>query len=197
MADNERVDLPAEFDAVLRRTLAVEPSPAFLPRVRERVSQQGRPSLGITPWMLAGAVAAATVALAIGLAWLPRAPVVTPALPVAPASAMAASERPVPPPLAIQPPAPPHPRTIPARPLPAAYESPVAPVVIVDQRQRAALGLFLRMAQQGTLPEDTLAQAVPTPNQPVEEQIPPIAVEPVAVSPIPVGGVLHNEIERN
>jgi hypothetical protein len=38
---------------------------------------------------------------------------------------------------------------------------------------------------------------VPTPNQPVEEQIPPIAVEPVAVSPIPVGGVLHNEIERN
>lgn len=197
MADNDRVDLPAEFDALLRRTLAVEPSPEFLPRVRERVSEEGRPSRWTAPWLFAATAAAATLALAIGVAWLPGAPAVTPAPPAAPAPVVAASARPVPPPPAIPRAASPRPRTIPARPVRAAHESPAAPVVIVDQRQRAALGLFLRMAQQGTLPEETLAQTMPMPNQPIEEQIVPIAVEPVAVSPIPVGGVLHNEVERN
>jgi len=195
MADSERVDLPAEFDALLRRTLAVEPSPAFLPRVRERVREEGRPSRWTVSWVLAGGVATAVLALAIGLTWLPGSPVVNPAPPGAPTPAMAASARPVPLP-AIQPAASPRPRTIPARPVRAAHVSPVAPVVIVDQRQRAALVLFLRMAQQGTLPEETLAQTVPSPNSPMEEQILPIAVEPVAVSPIPVGGVLPSEIER-
>ena len=71
------------------------------------------------------------------------------------------------------------------------------PVVIVDQRQRAALGLFVRMVQQGSLPADTLAQTVPASTQPIEEQVLPIAVEPVAVSPIPVGGVLRTGSERN
>lgn len=195
MADNERVDLPADFDALLCRTLAVEPSPAFLPRVRERIAE-GRPSRRMAPWMLSGAAAAAALALAIGLAWLPGAPVVSPAQPEPPAATIAASERPVPPFPANKQAASPRPRTVPARPLRAAHESP-APVVIVDPRQRAALGLFVRMAQQGSLPEETLAETVPTPNQPIEEQIVPIAVEPVAVSPIPVGGVLHKEVERH
>jgi hypothetical protein len=195
MADNEQVDLPAELDALLRRTLAVEPSPEFLPRVRERIAD-GRPSRWPTSWVLAGGVAAAALALAIGLAWLPGSPIVTPAPPAAPAPVMAASERPVPPVPTIQRAASPRPRPVPPRPVRAVRESPVAPVVIVDQRQRAALGLFLRMAQQGTLPEETLAETSPTLHQPLDEQIVPIALEPVAVSPIPVGGVLHNEIER-
>ena len=197
MADNERVDLPADFDALLRRTLAVETSPEFLPRVRERIAQEGRPSRWMASWVLAGGVAAAAVTVAIGLAWFPGPPVVPPAPPAAPAPAVAASERPVPPLPVIERAALPRTRNASAPASRAARESPVAAVVIVDQRQRAALDLFLRMAQQGTLPEETLAQIMPTPNQPIEEQILPIAVEPVAVSPIPVRGVLHNEVERN
>ena len=194
MADNERLDLPADVDVLLRRALAVEPSPEFLPRVREKVREEPRPSWWMAPWILVPV--AATVTVALGLAVFPGPPV-SPQPPAAPVVRTAASERGVPPLAAIQPTASPRPRPVSRRPLRAPQDSPVAPVVIVDQRQRAALGLFLRMAQQGRLPEETLAQTMPTPNQPIEEQILPIAVEPVAVSPIPAGGVLHNEIERN
>ncbi|MEX1129223.1 MAG: hypothetical protein WD227_16950 [Vicinamibacterales bacterium] len=192
MADNERVDLPAEFDALLRRTLAAEPSPAFLPRVRERISEAGRPSRWMAPWTLAGGVAAAALALAIGLAWLPGAPVVDPALPAAPASATTASARPVPPLPAIQRETVRVARATTVRPARQAGES--LPIVIVDQRQRAALNTFVRMAQQGNL---HLAQVEPATDQAIEEQLMPIAVEPVAVSPIPVGGVLPSAIGRD
>jgi hypothetical protein len=191
MADTERVDLPEEFDALVRRTLAVEPSPEFLPRVRERIVDC-RPSRWMAPWMLAGGVAAAAVTLAIGLAWFPRAPVVSPLPP--PAPAMVASARPGPTLPVIQPAASPRAHAIRPRPVGAPQASTVVPVVIVDQRQRAALNKFVRMAQQGNL---NLAPVEPATNLAIEEQLMPIAVEPVAVSPIPVGGVLPLAIERN
>jgi hypothetical protein len=196
MADNDRVDLPAEFDALLRRTLAVEPSPEFLPRVRERVSQQGRPSRWTAPWLFAATAAAATLALAIGVAWLPGAPAVTPAPPAAPAPVVAASARPVPPPPAIPRAASPRPRTIPARPVRAAHESPAAPVVIVDQRQRAALGTLFRMLELGRVSSESFAATVPVSLEPIAEQVPAITVEPVVVSAMPWGGVLHHDSER-
>ena len=40
MAGNKDLDVPREFDALLRKALSVEPSSAFLPRVRERISEQ-------------------------------------------------------------------------------------------------------------------------------------------------------------
>lgn len=196
MADNERVDLPAEFDALLRRTLAVEPSPAFLPRVRERVSQEGRPSRWMTPWMLAGAVAATAVALAIGISWLPRSPVVHPAPPQAPAPAVAASERPVPPPPTVPRAVPARPRTSPARPVLVAHESPADPVVIVDQRQRAALTTLFQMLELGRVSGDSFAATVPVSLEPIAERVPAITVEPVLVSVMPTGGVLHHDSER-
>jgi hypothetical protein len=195
MADKERVDLPGDFDALLRRTLAVEPSPEFLARVRERVREERRLSWWMAPWILTGGAAAATLAIAIGFTLLPG-PTVSPQLPDAPAVRIASIERPVPKLPLIQRAAPSRPRVVTARSARGAAELPTAPVVIVDQRQRAALGLFVRMAQQGSLNEENLAQVEPTSHQPIEEQVLPIVVEPVVVSPIPVGGVLHNEVER-
>ena len=194
MADDRLVEDP-DLDAVLGQLMAVEPSPGFLPRVRERIAHD-RPerSVGIR-WLIGACSTAALVAVA-GTLWLsprevssPRQLTVlspTPREPVV-------LEPPRGHPIARQashPSAPRLPRTAP----PAAA---AAPAVIVDERQRSALALLLRMVGDGTLTREAFERTTVPSEAPIREQVPPIGVEPVAVSPMAVGGVLSPEPDRN
>jgi hypothetical protein len=146
----------------------------------------------MTPWTMAAA-AAAMLAVAIALPALVGSPVGPPHPPAAPVTRLAPLDpvRPVPP--LVQPASVAAPRVVAVRrAVPAGHET---PVVVVDQRQRAALRLFVRLGQHGRLTEAGLADAEQS-TVGIKEQVLPIALEPLSVSPIPVGGVLPDEIER-
>jgi hypothetical protein len=178
MAD-EPVDA-LDLDALLREALAVEPSPAFLPRVRQQIAE---PALRRWRWTwLAPVTATATLAIAV---W--PADVRPPNPPAAPRLAV----------------------TVPARAAPSLPASVVprtghrvpdigyrSPEVIVDQRQRAALLSFMRTIEDGRLPDDAFKHTTAAPVT-VAEDVFEIFPLPVAVSPIVVGGVLHFDVGRN
>lgn len=191
MADKQGVELPGDFDALLRHTMAAEPSPAFLPRVRERVREERRPSRWMAPWVLAATAAAATLVVALTLPALVGSPAIAPTAPVAPVSRVANAALPPP----VQPPAVAAGRVAAVRRAAAVVAA--SPVVIVDRGQRAALSLYVRLMQQGRLTEEAAAQTVAPSSEPIEAHVLPIAVEPVGVSEISVGGVLQDEVERH
>lgn len=198
MADKEGVELQGDLDALVRQVMAVEPSPGFVTRLRERIAQERHPSWWTAPWIMVPAVAAAAaLAVAMGLALLSGTPLGAPPHPDTPPRQTASTAHPPPEPPAIRQAAPPRAQPVVAGLARAATRSPAAPGVIVDQQQRAGLSLFVRMAQQGRLPDDILAQTIPASNPSIEERVRPITVEPVAVSSIPAGGVLPSGGERN
>ena len=192
MADDRLVEDP-DLDAILGQLMAVEPSPGFLPRVRERIARD-RPvrALG-TRWLIRACSTAALVAVA-GTLWLsPREGSGPRQLARLAPSEAVVLEPPGERPIARQTPhssRPRQPRTVPTA---AAAE----PAVIVDERQRSALALLLRMVGDGTLPRDAFERTTVPSEAPIREQVPPIGVEPVAVSPMAVGGVLSPEPDRN
>lgn len=191
MDGENRVNLPDDLEQVLRRTMAVEPSPAFLPHVRERIANETR------PWrwswhMVAGAGAAGAIVVALTLSgaddrtqWppVPQAPVVRTAAP-APAVVETPAE------LRVE-------RAPARRPVRVAVleqrppRTDDMPAVIVDERQRTALRALIEMVGRGQLTEEAFAQTVPPSLQPIEERVTEIAVAPLAVSPIAVDGVLQ------
>lgn len=67
MAGDKHIDVPDEFDALLREALSIEPSPDFLPRVRVRISAE--PRSGYWNWhlWLTGAAAAAVCVVAVAV----------------------------------------------------------------------------------------------------------------------------------
>ncbi len=116
---------------------------------------------------------------------VPQSPVVQQARPIAGPS--------VPKTAAPAVPKPSHRRTAAPRTVPFAARSLDQPVVIVDDRQRAALTVVMRMVSEGRLTEDTFKQTTPPSMQPIRDFVVPIGVKPVELSPIAVGGVLQSE----
>lgn len=193
MAREEGVDLPAEFESILRAEMGNVPSAAFLPRVRQRVAAE---RMRASTWTWRTLVPAGALAAAAGLAIAftgMTGPVTTPPPP----------ERPV-----LQTLAPisrvmPLPANYPVareRPRPSVSPKAIAPViepaVIIDERQRAALNVVLRMVQQGRLTEAAFAATVPTSLEPIKHGVVRVGVNALAVSAIQPGGVLPIETDK-
>ena len=193
-------ELPDGFDALLRSEMTIDPSPAFLPRVRERLDREAAPrSWQWSRWITGAAAGALCAAIAAGAVLdlgadrrpvAPAAPVLrtgdpisvpagTRSLVVPPFSAAAA-------PLTAQPV-----RTAApvVRPSPAASEL----RVLVDDRQQKALATLFRMVREGRITEETLAATAQASLDPIRQQVTPVGVKPLEPSPIPVGGVLQPE----
>jgi hypothetical protein len=70
-------------------------------------------------------------------------------------------------------------------------------VVVVDERQQAALAILMRLAGEGRLTDDAFAPRPPQSTDAIRQHVIPVSVAPVEVSPIVVGGVLRMGVERN
>ncbi len=207
MADKDLVDLPDDFERLLRQELSIEPSPEFAARVRQRVASRterhgggrdgSRPSARLRrlrhwrPRSLSrrsrggrtGPVLPAPPAVRVASVEQPRA---TPqhslsAAPVTTAGSATARR--------------PSPRQQTARPEVSTVATDL-PVVIVDDRQRAALATLFRMMDQGRVSGDSFAATIPVSLDPIVDQVGAITVAPVVVSAIAPGGVLPNNSER-
>jgi hypothetical protein len=189
---NRAADVPLDVDAMLRREMAVEPSPEFLPRVRERIRDESPQTRWQWRWLLpAGALVAACVAvLAVNLP--PAAPIAAPPAP------SLATAKPIAP-IALSPVDPVftlerEPRNQHVRVAAAsAAGEPALPTVIVDQRQRLALATLVRIIRAGKLTDESFAQTTPVNLEAIREQVKPVQIGPVTVSPIAVDGVLPSE----
>jgi hypothetical protein len=201
MADHTPVNLPDEFEALLRDSMAVEPTPQFAARVRQQIELAPRKTRWTWTWLLA-AGAAVAVLLAVVLPMSIN-EAVSPARPLGPPSQVEAAK--------VEPresaAAPPRTRVeaqrLPVEPrrahtpkshVVASHEPRRSefPTVMVDPRQRAALTALTRLGWQGTVSEEVLEKLAAAP-----ASVPAaIAVDPLVVSPIAVGGVLQYEIER-
>jgi hypothetical protein len=197
MADKRSVDPLDPLDGAIHRAMSVEPSPEFLPRIRARVERE-RISRGAAGWqrLTLGVALAVVILLA---AQMPRPgsapPVATPIarraavdirLPpqAPPATAAGAAERPT------------APRPV-RRPETRSGSLPSdAPVVIVDERQRAAVSAFMRMVGEGRVTAEAFAEVQPQPTGAIRDGVVPVGVAPVEVNAIAVGGVLQIEPER-
>ena len=194
MAGDTHLELPDEFDALLRRALSIEPSPsscrAFVSGWAHRLD--GCVGLGVCG---ISATAAATVCVvAVALSVLSDTPPAPPA-PQAPAQRVAPRLAAAAAPQHAAPAVPTRLRSR-ARSAPAPSASAPArdmPVVMVDQRHRAALTAVMRMVSEGRLTEDAFAQTTRPSMQPIRDQVAPIGVTPVQLSPIAVGGVMQSE----
>lgn len=191
MADEDDVKVSDEFDALLRQELSIEPSLAFVARVRQCAREQDPPG-----WRARRAPALGSLAAVASLAVAVTVP---------------ASHRWTSPPLAPAPPAlaaafVQHPSVdegsmavTPSRSRaknlgPAPPRRPrVFPEVLVDRRQRAALTTWLRMVEQGRLSGDSFAATVPISLEPIADLLGDITVAPVTVSALPPGGVLPED----
>lgn len=208
MADKELVDLPGDFERLLRQELSIEPSPEFAARVRQRVAAQQRAPWWRVRWIPAiGTFATlASVAVAIAVPEIVRWTSV-PMPPAPPAVRVASVEQPRPNPqhavLAAPAALVATPRSATERHLsPRQQTAPVRmvasdlPVVIVDDRQRAAMTTLFRMMDQGRVSSDSFAATIPVSLDPIVDQVGAITVAPVVVNAIAPGGVLPNNSER-
>jgi len=197
MAETDPLDLPDDFDRLLRQELSIEPSPAFAARVRADAAARPRPFW--TAWLLplAGAVALAVAVFV----WMPRAdepagtlPLPVPAPPVV-ANSTPAQVEPVPtdsPDRAVSS----IPSVQPRSQRPARPATPVSARVVVDQDQRAALTILVAMIDRGRLTADAFAKTTPQSTDSIADQVVPITIAPVTVSTISPGGVLQNDTQR-
>lgn len=195
MADRHPVDPLAEIDTLLRAELAVHPSHEFLPRVRARLRAEPPPARWSLIWLAVPLAAAATLLLAINTSlWTIDSPPPAHASPAPDIQLAAPSINDRRATLNAQRATANDHRTTSNDQRPTINDQRTSEV-IVDQRQRAALEAWMRMAAAGQLTEDAFATSTPSPAH-VGEQLVAIDVAPVAVSPIAVGGVLPFGTER-
>ena len=198
MAEQMNPELPGDFDRLLRRQLSVEPSAAFLPKVRERIAAQSSRRAGWSPWTVGFGAAAVLVLLVVWLKPQPS-PVGVPAPSQAavtpkgqPSGPSADAGRDVPGFRRSRP------VRRPRQPMAvAAVTSPHEPVVIVDERQSVAVAAVYRLVLEGKLTSEAFAHTTPQSLEPIRNQLIPLSVRPLDVSPITVGGVLPMENERH
>jgi hypothetical protein len=197
MADDKHIVALDDLDALLRKEMSIEPSPGFLPRVRERVNRRPQPVREYWPWRswLIGAAAAAVCVVALILnvrsEWrsdIPATP--QPLVLRTPPSIATGATAPAREPRVAG-------RGRSSNPGPHAdplvTPSSDSPDVIVDQRQRVAFVAVIRMVSDGRLTDDAFAQTTQPSLQPIREQVAPIAVTPLELSTVAVGGVLRSE----
>jgi hypothetical protein len=171
-------DPDRELDAALREALSVEPSPGFLPRLRERLRHE-TPSRVPAWWpgaLLAGA-AAGVIALFTLL------PDTTATLSPPPRAARATA----PPPMA-RPPSPVAPTEAPrtqARPARGAARPPSTPAPVVPAGQDAAIARFVS-GEAGLDPAVGLGRALAGWSEP--ETLSELRIEPLSIEPLSRSG---------
>lgn len=200
MADTE-VELP-ELDRLLREELSVEPSPAFLPKVRARIEEEAdRPRRSRWLWGLTVWQAAAALVILVVAAWfvtrygtpdgdLPVGVVAEQTTPPAPAPDRAPSVAAVQPRIPQPPPI--------HRPQPAVRTraaSAKEPAVLVDARQRVAIREVMALVGAGKLTEESFVPAPPV--ELGEIEVPPIAAGLVPVSASAASGVQQKGSDRD
>jgi len=172
----------AALDRAIRRALAVDPSPEFAARVRQRVVRE--PAAWRLEWALvtAGALAAGAIVLIV----VSRAPQTAPAPPTLTARSIGGSGR-----LQEDVRADQHVRTIAPRGrdvvtrgghIDPHRQRDHEPEVLIDAREAAALRALYEGASIGRIdltPLAALIARVATPAEPPDLVIPPIAIEPL------------------
>jgi hypothetical protein len=184
---------PLAFERLLRREMAVEPSLEFLPRVRGRIAAEAQP-VGWR-WRLVLPLGAIVAACAVLMTAAARSGVDRPPAPDAPPLAgvgpidgldvpaleLTAMRSSTPLRAAM-------PRTI--RASNAATDG--VPV-IVDQRQRAALALFIDVIRDGRVTDESFAGTKPVSLEAIRDQLTPVQVSPVTVGAIEREAVVRRE----
>lgn len=191
-----RTPEPMDFEQLLRREMAIEPSAEFLPRVRMRLSAESSPARWHWRWLLpVGAVAVAGAAFLVANV-LTSDPVAAPPAPHAPALAIA---QPVPfiEPQSLRLPAGAT-RDIATRSAPIARRIAGAPApsdmpVMVDVHQRTALARLMGIIRDGKLTGESFANTTPVSLAAIRDRVVPVDVAPVTVSPFGGDGVLQRE----
>ena len=195
MAQDERVDPldPFNVDALLREELSCAPSADFLPRVRNAVRGERVSTRRWWNWTPLPLAAAATLAVAL---W-PLVEVVNP--PNSPSAPLVVFEESWRTPVfrfTARPRQTDHGLRPTVHGPRATTTEPSPPEVIVDERQRAALLSFIRLANEGHLTQEAFKHTTPPPVE-IADDVLDIVMSPVAVSPILAGGVLHFDVGRN
>jgi hypothetical protein len=175
------------IDGALRGALVVSPSPALLPRVRERVAgQTGRRSAWGLRWLLPVAAGAAALAMS---AWLLRP---TP-VPRARETARVEPRRESPAPLVRPTEAPPGPPAVakPKKPKAPAAPRPATPAVLVPAAEEAALLRFVATVRAGRVDMAAIVreEAPPPPDLGIAPlaELPSLEVKPLTGESNPEG----------
>ena len=169
------------LDREIEDLLAVEPSPEFVAKVRQRIAAEPAPRVwwlarhslgeGGFSWRLAAAGAGFAVVVMAVMLW-PEPKSATPAI----APAVAHDTRPVvssSEAVVAAAPAPSHPRTF------APSNRSVSPVVMIQRDEAEAMNLLLTRVREGVLPDMTEALAVVDATGPEWIEIPPVVIEPI------------------
>ena len=160
------------LDREIEELLAVDPSPEFVSKVRQRVAAEPAPRAWWFSWRLATAGAGLAVVVMGALLW-PASQTLTPVIEptavreVEPAVAVAA-------PVETSGPALP-----PPRPLTPSNRR-ASPVVLIQRGEAEAMNLLLTRVREGTLPDMTEALAAVDQAGPEWIDIPAVVIQPIA-----------------
>jgi hypothetical protein len=199
MAREEKLALPEDLDALLREAMSVDPSPAFLPRVRARI-QSDHPA-PVNKWRILALAGAAAALFLVAGSLRDIGNVSDRADPPLPPPRVAYAVRPEP---RAHPSADDENAVVrgPVRPSARRAHATVGsskpddmPPVVVDRRQRTALDQMMRMIAQGQLTEEAFAHTLRLSTEPIEDRVIGISVQPLEVSPMNAGGVLQSGVE--
>ena len=185
---------PTDFEQLLRREMTIAPSGEFLARVRTRIDEEAFSPRWSWRWLVPLSGAAACTALVV-MAMLNGDPATLPSPPAAPSLAtvqpIPRHEAPM-----MQPTRSPvraTPAIVPALDRAAIVSRPEEPVVIVDERQRAALAAFIHVIRDGRVTGHSFAQTTPVSLDPIRDRVKAVEAGPLTVSAILIDGVLQEE----
>jgi len=172
------------LDREIEDLLAVEPSPEFVAKVRQRVAAEPAPSLWWQSWRPVAAGVGLAAVVAAGLLW-PSATSVAPRDGGANARAMNQASAPTRE-AGTAPVASPFAAGIPSVDTPSHRRAPAAPnrqavsPVLIRREEATAMNLLLTHVREGTLPDMTEALAAVDAAGPEWIAIPPVVIEPIA-----------------
>jgi hypothetical protein len=170
----------------IEEALAVEPSPEFSSRVRQRIADQRAKRSARWPWKVwAPALAMAVVAIAVLLYRPAQGPA-----PVQPERIAVAAPPEVPVPVPAPAPKPPSPSTLKApSKAPALKKALLEPEVLIDPRETAAFRSFLNGIQQQRIDPsilEALFEAAEKSRSAAIETMPVAGLEPIVIPPVTV-----------
>lgn len=159
------------LDREIEDLLAVDPSPEFVAKVRQRVAVEPAPRLWWFSWRLATAGAGLAALATAALLWpdsRPAPPATVPPVARHAGPVAVASE-----PDAAPAPAPSHPRTL------ARSNRLASPVVLIQQKDAEAMNLLIARVREGAMPDMTEVLAAVDATGPEWIAIPDVVIEPI------------------
>jgi hypothetical protein len=196
MNPTHRATLPdaMDFERLLRREMTVAPSAEFLARVRTRIDTEQMSRSWPWRWLVPVSAIAAACAVFAVLTLSGTGAITLPAAPGGPSLATAQPIQMLEAPVTRSSP-------LPVRAVASGRVSDRGaivsradePVVIVDERQRAALAAFIHVIRDGRITHESFAQTLPVSLDPIRDRVLPVEARPLTVSTIFVDGVLQEE----